>query len=288
MPSEKIEKIQLELMFEYADSLPVSPRVFARLNQVIRSEDTSLDYISSLVMMDPGLAAHILRVTHSAYYGAAIKVHEISSAISRIGFNEVRKIMDSIIEREGFFQAVPAYGLLASEFTDAAVDVALASETLARRVGFEPSTAFVCGLMHNIGQLAISLYHERLGIDIDIPERADTQPLFKFEESQLGIRSSHAGAALLEHWRFEPCIWQPVLNQGHPRFASSHRLGAAILCLAIWIAGRHGESNASSEAREIIAFALAELGLNPLEADKLAEETEREIAEQKGQLEMLL
>ncbi|EDY82237.1 HDOD domain family [Verrucomicrobiia bacterium DG1235] len=288
MSSGNIDKINLELLFEYASSLPTSPRIFARLDQLVRNEDTALDYISSLVKMDPGLSAQILRVTNSAYYGGSIKVNEIGTAISRIGFNELRSILSMVVARECFYQAVPAYGLTATEFADASIDVAIISETIAKRVGYGANAPYIAGLLHQIGKLAINLYLERLEQMTDLSAIAGDRPLIEVEQELLGMSHYRVGAELLDHWQFEPNVWQPIKNQNSPLHAQSQPNATSILSLAIWLAQQLSGFDADSTHPDHIKRALKELGIDALDLPPLLDDSRFEINDRKNMLAMLL
>lgn len=288
MPSEEIEKISLDLLFEYATQLPTSPKIFARLSQLVSKEDTSLDYISSLVRMDPALAAHVLRVTNSAFYGASVKIYEISTAISRIGFTELKGILNSIVENDSFFQAVPAYGLTATEFSDNALDVAIASETVAKRVGFDPTVPYLTGLLHKIGQLTINVYMERLEKVVDLTEKAGKTPLIEFERQTLGMSHYRVGSELLSRWKFEATIWQPIRNQNSPLHAQSQPNTSAILTLAIWIVEQIANYDPEATYPDAIKAALRTLKIDALDVASLLDESRFEINDRKNMLAMLL
>ena len=78
---KEIRKISIPLLLEYSVSLPASPKIFARLSKLIDNDDVGLDYIASIMKMDPSLISHVLRVANSAYYGGAVKLSDIESAI---------------------------------------------------------------------------------------------------------------------------------------------------------------------------------------------------------------
>lgn len=285
---EEIEKINLELLFEYASTLPVSPRIFARLDQLAGNDDTSLDYISSLVRMDPGLAAQVLRVTNSAYYGGPIKVNEISTAISRIGFNELRNILKNIVDHESFFQALPAYGLTATEFTEHSIDVAIISETISKRIGFDSTAPYNTGLLHEIGQLAINIYLERLDKLTDLTEAAGDEPLIEFEKRVFGMSRYRVGAELLNHWQFESSTWQPIRNLGHSGPSHIQPNATAILSLSIWMAEQLGGYDPDATFPDSIKSDLRILGIDGLDVASLLDESRFEINDRKNMLAMLL
>lgn len=288
MSTNPIEKINLELLIEYAVSLPTSPRIFTRLEQLLGNEDASLDYISSLVKMDPGIAAQVLRVTNSAAYAGTIKVNEIGTAISRIGFNELRSILKMVVEQEAFYQALPAYDETATHFTDKSLDVAIISEVIANRGGFETNAPYITGLLHQIGKLAINLYLERMDKMFDITEHCDEQPLTKVEQDLLGMTHYRVGAELLSHWQFEATIWQPIKNQNSPLHAQSQLRASSILSLAIWFSDQLGGFDPDAPTPEHIKRACKELGLDALDLPSLLDDSRFEINDRKNQLAMLL
>ncbi|MDQ8204126.1 HDOD domain-containing protein [Pelagicoccus sp. SDUM812003] len=289
MSFDQIEKINLELLLEYSSSLPASPRIFARLSQLIQNEDTALDYITSLVKMDPGLAAQILRVTNSAYYGASFKINDLDTAISRIGFREVQKVLSMVVAHECFYQALPLYGITATEFADQCVDVAVTSETLAKRVGFDPNNPYITGLLHIIGKLAINLYLERLDQLADISGLvSESRPLESVEMDLFGMTHHRVGAELLSHWQFEPACWQPIKNQSYPASASTFLKETALLSLARWIATKLAKYDWEDATPEHIRSALSLLGIDPLDIPMLIDEARFEINDRKNMLSMLL
>lgn len=288
MPSDPIEKINLELLFEYAATLPTSPRIFARLDKLVANEDASLDYISSLVKMDPALAAHVLRVTNSAAYAGTIKVNEIGTAISRIGFNELRSILKSVLEKECFYQAVPAYGISATEFSDRSIDVAVISETIAKRCGFEINAPYITGLLHQIGKLAINVYLERMDQMVDLSELSEDLKIEQIEKDQLGMSHYRVGAELLNHWQFEPSCWQPIKNQDNPLHSQSQQRATNILSLAIWISDQFGNFDPDQPTPEHVKRALKELGIDALDLPLLLDDSRFEINDRKNMLAMLL
>ncbi len=288
MPFQPFEKINLPLLLEYAASLPASPRIYARLAKLVANNDTSLDYISSLVKMDPGLAAQLLRVTNSAFYGASFKINDLETAISRIGFVEVQKVLNAIVENDAFYQALPAYGLTATEFADSCIDVAVAAEGLAKRVGLDPNAPYIAGLLLRIGKLAINVYLEKRNAMGDLAELARGRPIEHAELEALGVTHTRVSADLLSHWQFEPKIWQPIKAQANPQLAATHVKETAILHLAAWIAESIGGYDFEAALPPKTKWALGALGIDALDVALLIDEARFEINDRKNMLSMLL
>lgn len=200
-------QVEIPLLLEFSSQLPAYPKFFARLTKLIEDEDPGLYYIASLINMDPSLAAHILRFSNSAYYGCPVKLNDIESAIARIGLNEVHKVLSVVIAHDSFYQALPVYGITATEYADECIAVAVASEVVAKRAGADLIAPYITGLLHAIGKLAINLYLEKLGKATHLIKTRERVALLEAEAKNFGITHLQAGFELLKDWQFEPESW---------------------------------------------------------------------------------
>ncbi|MCH6257699.1 HDOD domain-containing protein [Puniceicoccaceae bacterium K14] len=288
MTPEDNDKLSLTLLLEYSANLPTSPRIFSRLDKLIQDEDVALDYIASLLKTDPGLSAHILRVTNSAFYGAAVKVTSMEAAISRIGFQELRNILGQIVEHDSFFQALPCYGISATEFSNQSLNVAIAAETLAKRTGTDSDIAYITGLLHAIGKLSIDLYLHKREREFDIPQKAGGMEITQFELARFGISHYRAGAELLKHWQYDGAIWQAIKNLAWPQHAVAFKAPTATLVVAIWIPAQLNGYNSDEPLPTSLKWALNELRISALDLPSIIDECRFEINDRHNQLSMLL
>jgi len=288
MAPEKIDKLSIPLLLEFASNLPASPRIYARLSRVVEDEDTALDFVASLVKMDPGLAAQILRVTNSAYFGATLKVNDLETAISRIGFHEVHKVLSMVVTRECFYQALPLYGITATDFCDRSIAVAVASEVAAKRVGLEADGPYIAGLLHDIGKLAISLYVDRMGLEVRLQPPPPEGSWADVEREAFGVTGWRAGYEILRHWQFEPAIWMPIKNQAAPKAAPSFVRGTAVLTLAIWMADQLEARDPLSDLPADVRWALPTLSLPERDAPSLLDAARFEIEDRRNLFSMLI
>ena len=287
--ANNIDKIDIPLLLEYSANLPASPRIFARLSKLVTNEDTALDYVAGIVKMDPGLAAQILRVTNSAYYGGAVKVNDLETAISRIGFREVHKVISMVVSHDCFYQALPTYGLTATDFSDQCINVAVASETLSKRIGVDYNAPYISGLLSSIGKLAINLYLEKLGQSVDLLALTEETPLAEVEKEVFGITNWRAGYELLRHWQFESEVWQPIKNQYAPTVAPSYLRNTAILTLARWIAHAVTEGfDPDEEMSKDTIWAFHKLNIDTFDAARLIDEARFEANDRQNLFSMLL
>lgn len=94
MPTERLEKIRREV--EERGALPTLPEVPMRVLRLIADVKFSMEHISRIVERDPSLAANIVKVSNSTYYGMRQKVASLKLALAILGLNEVINIVTSI------------------------------------------------------------------------------------------------------------------------------------------------------------------------------------------------
>ncbi len=54
------------------------PAAYIRLQEVMASEDSSMKDVADVISLDPALAARLLRIANSAYYGLPSQVDTIT------------------------------------------------------------------------------------------------------------------------------------------------------------------------------------------------------------------
>src|SRR5579864_8535971 len=137
-------------------SLPVLPVLDPRLPQVLAQTDVDLQYqqLRELLRVDPALAARVLKVANSAFYGSR-SIASIDRALTVLGAVAVAGI--AMVARFDSTSVPPgrtAPSLL--HLRRHSLLTAVAAKRLAARAGdrlWDPESAFVLGLLHDLGWL---------------------------------------------------------------------------------------------------------------------------------------
>jgi HD-like signal output (HDOD) protein len=74
-------------------SLPPLPEVAVRLLDMMSSELVTAAEVGQLVGPDPGLAAELLKVVNSAYYGLAREIRDVKTAVAYLGLAKTGRIV---------------------------------------------------------------------------------------------------------------------------------------------------------------------------------------------------
>ena len=75
-------------------TIPSCPAVFIRLVQALNNPDSP--DLPEIINTDPALAAEVIRVANSAYYGASKRIFSVNDSVVRLGFNEIYSISTAL------------------------------------------------------------------------------------------------------------------------------------------------------------------------------------------------
>ena len=223
------------------ETLPPLPMIAQRILSATESAETSADDVALVVSEEPAIAAKVLRVVNSSFYGAGRKITQISRAVVIMGSKAVRNLVLGICARDTLSKKNQQTAEHSTLWQHSIV-VASASELIAKRIGFRPAEeAFIAGLLHDIGQLAMAtlkpdLFRRLLwatGPEVAVEER---------EQSLFGLSHAEAGYHVLKHWQLPDCLCRVVRH--HHDLAlesddSAFKL-AAVVALADVLAYRLG------------------------------------------------
>ena len=138
--------------------LPSLPDVVLKVRRLLEKDDCDFNVISQAISVDPVLVSRLFVFANSAYYNRAnVKIETLEGAIGRLGFEVVRNTAMSLAMKQLHksdkndklakqVRAIWAHGMKLSSMAHA---VASGSSRL------NDETAYLCGLMHEVGKLYI-------------------------------------------------------------------------------------------------------------------------------------
>ncbi len=228
-----------ERIVEIARTLPPAPRVFAELGRLLRDPNAALDEIAALVKRDATLAAHVIRVSNSTFFGGEQPTGSVEEAVGRIGFQEVFRVVGRVSSEQLVDRPLAAYGIDPGELREHMLRTALACEDLATECGLDPRSAYTAGLLRPIGLLVLDRLAEQYG-NIAPYHPAHDADYLAWEGRSFGLPSCDVAAMVLREWSFPTEIVEAV--QSHYLLRSGdleHRL-ACVLNLASGLVANDG------------------------------------------------
>ncbi len=217
--AERAERV--ELILAQLDDLPTLPTVAVRVLELTTASDSNARQVIRLIESDQSLTAKILALTRRASTGVRSEVATVEKAVVLLGFEAVRnavlsiKVFETFARREG---SVPS-AFDRTEFWKHSLAVAcaaqLAAEQLSLRV--DPEHAFVCGLLHDIGKVALDACLPKSYDRVIRRTNAARACIANVERELLGIDHTVVGHRLARRWHLPAslaeCIW---LHQHSP------------------------------------------------------------------------
>jgi HD-like signal output (HDOD) protein len=192
------------------------PSVFLRLQKVVNDAGSSNRDIANVISEDAGLAARLLRVANSAFYGFPSRIDTITRAVTVIGGKQLRDIAlaTSVID---MFKGMPQELVSMESFWRHSIASAVAARILAtyRRAG-NVEHFFVAGLLHDIGRLIMYTEIPDQCRQVFAAYNSEDTLLYRVEKSVLGFDHAEVSGALLEVWKLPPALSVPVACHHRP------------------------------------------------------------------------
>jgi HD-like signal output (HDOD) protein len=209
-------------------TLPALPAVVGELTRRLGSADPSAADIARLLSHDQALTARVLRLANSAFYAPREPVRSAQQAVIMLGLSTVR----AITLKASVFTAFPPDQ--ARPFWLHAVGCACAAKAVARLAGIAPADdAFVMGLLHDIGKLAMAEYLPEAYGKVRARVVRDGGLIRDAELAELGCDHAAVGRFLCAHWSL-PVEFREAIGGHHDldRCEEVHRPWAACIHLA--------------------------------------------------------
>ncbi|GJM44573.1 MAG: hypothetical protein DHS20C21_14150 [Gemmatimonadota bacterium] len=192
--------------------IPRLPRVAGRILQLSQDPDVQVNKVTEAVMSDPVLAARVLSIANSAANGANVK--GLDAAILRLG---LRKLRDLVFAESVQAKVFPARGYrnLLEQSLQLSLGAAVACEAISKISGLERDSAFLVGLLHDIGKP--TLVHTILEYERKNDGQSMGEELVELVLSQL---HEEIGAYVLEQWGMPPDAVEAA--RAHHRYNESN------------------------------------------------------------------
>lgn len=166
--AELSEEIQTDLMARINSGkleLPPLPDVVWQVMEISTADHIDARKLSELIHRDPSLAGHVLRIANSPAYISGMPIVSVQQAVSRLGTTILGEIAFSVSLQARIFDVEGYEGELRTLWKHAVGTAAYAKE-IARMRRSNVESAFLCGLLHDIGkpiilQTVVDLQRER-------------------------------------------------------------------------------------------------------------------------------
>lgn len=226
---------EAELSTAIAELPPVSA-VLQRTLVVLSDPQSDLDDIARLVRSETVLAAQVLRLANSALFALPSPVTSIEEAIHRLGFAEVHRLVCALGSRQLFLRSLTHIGFDAATLWNHTLAVAVSAETVARLARVDRSVAYLAGILHPVGMVALDRAAQARGLKPRAPE----MPLPDWEQANFFTDNAAVAARVLRLWKFPDALSAVVSGRYLPGAAGDQVSSASVLHVASILAEKLG------------------------------------------------
>lgn len=228
------------LELKSSGSLPSPTGTAMKLIELCQQSNVALPEIVHAMQADPGLVGRVLKMANSPIYGRLRPVVSLSpDVLMTIGIQSLR-------------QVVLAFSLVSShrkgqcrefdyqEFWSRSVAIGVAAELIGAETRIAPPVEmFTCGLLSQIGKLALAaIHHEKYGNAL-AEAGDDHDRLLQLEEENFGLNHAEISSAMMTDWGIPKFFSEAVLYQELPGlagFSENSRRARLILCFHLaWL-----------------------------------------------------
>jgi len=206
--------------------LPVLPDTAARVLALCRDERSDLRELAQLVQRDQTLAAHVLRVSNSVAYAPKQPIVSLQQALGRLGLSTVSDIAIAVAMKQRVFQVPGHEARMRELWRHSALAAGYALE-VARLVGRNPETAFLAGLLHDVGMPIV------LATALEACKRKKVLPATRgeLEQAMLAFHCRY-GAELARRWSLGSWVEAAIADHHDPARARVLREEVTVVAVA--------------------------------------------------------
>ncbi len=241
--------MRIQIMAELPDSLqqrlqscrtlPSIPTVVIEVLNLCEREDIGISEIAKVLARDPALAAKVLRIANSAFYGVRAQVTTVDRAISILGINATLSLALSFSFVGNLSKSRKA-GFDHSAYWRRSAITGAAARSLAEWTNkMSRDELFLAGLLQDIGMLVLNEALPETYGNLIASANQQHARLVELETESLGTDHGTVGSWMLERWKLPKNLIQSVAASHNPQLLekSGEADYVVVLALAGHIAG---------------------------------------------------
>lgn len=216
--------------------IPAVPMVALRILRIIDSPTADVKEVQEAILADQSLAARVLRMANSSYYGVRRNIDTVTDAVVTLGFSTLKNLVLAVSTREVYKR----FGLLEQKLWEHSIGVSAASAVIAREVGFHQiEEASVAGLLHDVGKVVMNNAHPEKFLALTEMVYNENVTFDMRETTIFGYGHAEVGGLLAQKWGFPKILCEAIRR--HHFFRSFNDLSdldeaSATLCCIIVLA----------------------------------------------------
>jgi putative nucleotidyltransferase with HDIG domain len=210
----------VETLREKIRNIPTLPAIVIQVIKTTNNPTSSARDLNKIITNDQAIAAKILQMANSSFYGLSAKVNNLNRAITLLGFNTVRSLALSISIVDHFSGKSSSSYFNRGKFWEHSMGVAMLSKMLAEKKGgrLNPEEAYIAGLLHDLGVIILDqFFQDKFSEILKLIYEADINFL-EAEETIIGQNHALFGAEIAQAWNYPEILVDATANHHNPTY----------------------------------------------------------------------
>lgn len=155
-PKGSIGGTIFEELPDVLDGLPVLPEISIKVLALVGDPHSSMPGLAQVIREDSVIAAQILKIANSAFYGGLSEITELDVACARLGMRTISNAVNTVATANLFESKDPGITRQLERLRTHSIVTAFAASELANLLSEpKPESLYFAGLFHDVGKIAL-------------------------------------------------------------------------------------------------------------------------------------
>jgi HD-like signal output (HDOD) protein len=209
--------------------LPPMPQTIFKAREILGDPKSSAKEVARILETDQAIAAKVLKMANSAYYGLMGKVSSIQHASVVLGYKTLAEIVTLAGGSAVLGSTLEGYDLAAGDLWRHSLGVAFGSKIIAsRKHPALANDAFAAGLIHDVGKLVLDPYVKERKEAFQAFMAGEQRPFLLAEKEILGFDHAEIAFELCEAWNVPQDLLSAIRHHHAPAKGNGNDLTAMV------------------------------------------------------------
>ena len=207
------------------DDLPPMPQVAHKGRKVIADKTSSFKDLATVIENDQSIAARVMKLANSSYYGVSSKAQSVQQASVIIGMEELRELLTLACTSSLLGSELRGYELSTGDLWHHSLATAFCARNIALKKAPQfADDAFSAGLLHDSGKIILDPYVNERKEEFSVFLESGDKTFLDAETSILGFDHSEIAADVCNKWQIPETLTTVIRCHHTPSMANNNVL----------------------------------------------------------------
>jgi HD-like signal output (HDOD) protein len=222
-----LEDESIKRIVSQTETLPSLPAVYTEIISELQSPDPSVQKVGDIISNDLAMAAKILQVVNSAFFGLVRKISNPKEAVMLLGTETIKALVLSVKIFSEFNQNKFAWFSFGDLFNHS-MSVSMFAQTITKEEHLDQNLvnhSLMAGMFHDLGKLILVTNFQEPYQKLLTEARQTGQNLWDLESDLFGTSHAEIGAYLMGLWGLEYPVIEAIAYHHCPGKSLSNSTG---------------------------------------------------------------